>query len=307
MIPLRQVKPGDRVALVAPASSFAPEELEGGVAELARLGLEAVYDESVFARERFVAGSAETRVQAIHKAWADPSIAALIAMRGGYGSAQLLPLLDPSLMRTARKALIGYSDITALLTFQLQHGLNAIHGPMVDRRMSKGSDGYDEDSFRRVVMSAEPAGEMRPDHLETLHPGEAVGTLVGGTLTQMVALLGTPWAYRGPEDVVLFIEDIGERPYRVHRMLTQCAQSGLLANARAIVFGEFVACGEPGGDPAIRDVLRDFTEGFNGPVLFGFPSGHTVGATWTLPLGVRTRVRGGQSAALIIEESAVAS
>jgi muramoyltetrapeptide carboxypeptidase len=130
--------------------------------------------------------------------------------------------------------------------------------------------------------------------------------LIGGTLTQIVSLLGTPWACHWQEDVVLFIEDIGERPYRVHRMLTHCAQAGLLVRARAIVFGEFVACGEPGGDPAIRDVLRDFTEGFSGPVLFGFPSGHTVGATWTLPLGVRTRVRGGPSAAVIIEEAAVA-
>jgi muramoyltetrapeptide carboxypeptidase len=306
VIALRQLKTGDRIALVAPASSFAPEELDAGVAELARLGLEAVYDESLFARARFVAGSAETRAEAIHRAWADPSINGLVAMRGGYGSAQLLPLLDPGLMRTARKALIGYSDITALLMFYLQNGLTAIHGPMIDRRISKGSDGYDEDSFRRVMMSAGPAGEMQPAHLETLHPGEAAGMMVGGTLTQMVALLGTPWAFPVPEGAVLFLEDIGERPYRVHRMLTQCAQAGILAKAGAIVFGEFVACGEPGGDPAIRDVLREFTEGFAGPVLFGFPSGHTVGATWTLPLGVRTRVRGGPSAALVFEEAAVA-
>jgi muramoyltetrapeptide carboxypeptidase len=172
--------------------------------------------------------------------------------------------------------------------------------------MSKGAGGYDEDSFRRVIMSAEPAGEMRPPQLETLHPGEASGTLIGGTLTQMVSLLGTPWAYHVPDGAVLFLEDIGERPYRVHRMLTQCAQAGILARAAAIVFGEFVACAEPGGDPAIRDVLREFTGGFHGPVLFGFPAGHTAGATWTLPLGVRATVLGGQSAALVVEESAVA-
>ena len=307
MIPLRQLKSGDRVALVAPASSFAHEELEGGIAELARLGLEAVYDETLFARERFVAGSVETRAAAIQKAWADPAIAALIAMRGGYGSAQLLPALDRSLMVSARKPLIGYSDITALLCFYLQNGLTAIHGPMIDRRISKGGDGYDEDSFRRSVMSSEPAGELRPPQLETLHPGEAAGTLVGGTLTQVVALLGTPWAFHPPADAVWFLEDIGERPYRIHRMLTQCQQAGLFQNARAVVFGEFVACGEPGGDPAIRDVLRDFTEGFGGPVLFGFPAGHTVGATWTLPLGVRTRIVGGSRATVIVEEAAVRS
>ncbi len=305
MIKLRRLAPGDRVALVAPASSFAAEEVVGGVAELRRLGLEAVYDDSLFARDRFVAGSAEGRAQAIHRAWADPSIAALVCMRGGYGSAQVLPLLNPALMRESRKALIGYSDITALLAYYLQHGLTAIHGPMIDKRMSKGAEGYDEASFRQVMMSAEPAGEMRPPHLEVLRRGEAAGVLAGGTLTQMVALLGTPWAVNVPDGCILFLEDVAERPYRVHRMLTQLDQSGLLARAGAVVFGEFPGCDEPGGEPAIRDVLRDFTANFDGPVLFGFPSGHSIGPTWTLPLGVSARVVAGPSPALVITESAV--
>ena len=107
MIRLRRLKSGDRVALVAPASSFPREEVAAGVAELSRLGLEAIYDESIFDKDRFVAGSVETRVRAIHGAWQDPSVAALIAMRGGYGSAQLLPFLDPALLLSGRKALIG--------------------------------------------------------------------------------------------------------------------------------------------------------------------------------------------------------
>ena len=307
MIPVRRLRPGDRVALVAPASPFAREELDAGVAELRRLGLEAVYDDTLFARERFVAGTADLRATAIHQAWADPSIAALVAMRGGYGSAQLLPRLDASLMLASRKALIGYSDITALLLLSLQHGLVAIHGPMVERRIAAGPLAYDEASFRRVLMSDGPAGELRPSSLEVLHDGDASGQLIGGNLTQMVSLLGTPWALSPPEGAVLFVEDIGERPYRIHRMLTQLTQSGTLARACAIVFGEFPGCDEPGGDPAIRDVLREFTTGFRGPVLFGFPSGHTSGATWTLPLGVRARVVGGAEPALIIMEAAVSS
>ena len=305
MIKLRRLAPGDRVALVAPASSFAAEEVPAGVAELQRLGLEAVYDDSLFARDRFVAGSAEGRAQAIHRAWADQSIAALVCMRGGYGSAQVLPLLSPALMRESRKALIGYSDITALLAYYLQHGLTAIHGPMIDKRMSKGTAGYDEASFRQVMMTGEPAGEMRPPKLEVLRKGDAAGVLAGGTLTQMVALLGTPWAVNVPEACILFLEDVAERPYRIHRMLTQLDQSGMLARAGAIVFGEFPGCDEPGGEPAIRDVLRDFTAEFKGPVLFGFPSGHTTGPTWTLPLGVAARVVAGKSPALVITESAV--
>ena len=305
MIRLRRVKPGDRVALVAPASSFPEEEVAAGVAELRRLGLDPVFDESLFQKERFVAGSIDTRVRAILQAWEDPSIAALVAMRGGYGSAQLLPYLDPDVLIAGRKALVGYSDVTAILTLYLRHGLTAIHGPMIDRRISKGPSAYDESSFRNVVMSPEPAGELRPAQLESLHDGDADGVLVGGTLTQLMASMGTPWAFEPPAGAILFLEDIGERPYRIHRMLTQAAQAGLFTQARAIIFGEFPGCDEPGGDPAIRDVLREFTSEFRGPVLFNFPSGHTSGPTWTLPLGVRAEVNGGASPVVRILEAAV--
>jgi muramoyltetrapeptide carboxypeptidase len=305
VITLRRWKPGDRIALVAPASSFPHEEVAAGVAELSRLGFEAVYDESLFAKDRFVAGPAELRVKAIHDAWSDPSIAGLIAMRGGYGSAQLLPLLDPALLRASRKALVGYSDVTALLGFYQLNGLAAVHGPMVERRLSKGPVAYDEDSFRRVLMSDVPVGDLMPPALEVLRPGHVAGTLVGGTLTQLVSSLGTPWAVDAPQGCALFLEDIGERPYRIHRMLTQLSQAGVFSRARAIVFGEFPGCDEAGGEPSIRDVLRDFTAGFDGPVLFGFPSGHTAGATWTLPFGVRAEVVGAPMAKIVVTEAAV--
>lgn len=287
---LRRLHPGDRIALVAPASSFPEEELHAGVAELKRLGFEPAYDETILVKERFVAGPVETRVKAIMNAWQDDSIAALIAMRGGYGSAQLLPYLDPDVLVDGRKALIGYSDITALLNLYLRSGVVAIHGPMIDRRISKGTTAYDESSFRKVMMTAEPAGEFAPAQLEALHHGSAKGMLVGGTLTQLMASMGTLFEFDPPAGCVLFLEDIGERPYRIHRLLTQAAQAGVFMRTRAIVFGEFPGCDEPGGDPAIKDVLRDFTAEFRGPVLFNFPSGHTRGATWTLPFGVEVEV-----------------
>ena len=129
--------------------------------------------------------------------------------------------------------------------------------------------------------------------------------LVGGTLTQLMASMGTPWAFEPPADCVLFLEDIGERPYRIHRLLTQAAQAGVFAKARAIVFGEFPGCDEPGGDPAIKDVLREFTADFRGPVLFNFPSGHTTGPTWTLPFGVKAEVTAGPAPVVRILEAAV--
>ena len=300
---LRRLHAGDRIALVAPASSFPGDELTAGAAELKRLGFEPVYDDSILEKDRFVAGSVQTRVKAITRAWQDDSIAALIAMRGGYGSAQLLPFLDPGVLLDGRKALIGYSDITALLGFYQRHGLVAIHGPMIDRRISKGPSAYDEPSFRKVLMQAEPAGEFGPAQLEVLGRGSAKGTLVGGTLTQLMASMGTPYAFDPPHGSVLFLEDIGERPYRIHRLLTQAAQAGIFTQAAAIVFGEFPGCDEPGGDPAIKDVLRDFTAEFRGPVLFNFPSGHTAGATWTLPFGVQVEIVSDPPSVRILESA----
>ena len=300
---LRQLKAGHAVALVAPASSCSPEEIAAGVSELSRIGLRATYDQSIFDKRRFTAGTSEVRAAAINSALADPDISGLIAIRGGYGSAHLLPLLDTNLLREARKPLIGYSDITALLNLYVRSGLTAIHGPMIDRRFSKGPSAYHEDSFRRVVMAPEPAGEMRPNGLEALHPGTATGILAGGTLTQLMASMGTAWAFEPPHNFILFLEDVNERPYRIHRMLVQASQAGIFQKASGIVFGEFPGCDEPGGDPKIKDVLRDFTKGFRGPVLFGFPSGHTIGATWTLPFGVKVEITGGAACVRILESA----
>ncbi|HXG90197.1 MAG TPA: LD-carboxypeptidase [Vicinamibacterales bacterium] len=301
----RRLKSGDRLALIAPASPFQRDEFDAGVVELQRLGFEAVFDDRVFARQRFVAGDAVMRAAALHDAWKDRTVAGIIAVRGGYGSAQMLPLLDAALMRKARKVLVGYSDVTALLWYQLQHGLVGFHGPMVERRLSAGETAYHRDSFIRAVTVAAPLGPLAPPALEVMRRGEAQGPLLGGTLTQLTASLGTPWAFDPPAGAILFIEDIGERPYRVDRMLTQLAQAGILSRASALVFGEMPSCDEPGGEHAIRDVLSDFVKNFSGPVLFGFPSGHTSGTTWTLPFGVRARVVTTPAPVLVIEEAAV--
>jgi muramoyltetrapeptide carboxypeptidase len=302
----RRLAPGARVALVAPASPFKEADLEAGIAELTRLGFEAVYDDRLLARERFVAGDATLRAAAITDAWLDPSVAALVAMRGGYGSAHVLPLLDPGIMRQAAKVFVGYSDVTALLVFHVQHDVVCFHGPMIERRLAAGETGYHGASFLQAITRAEPVGRLTPPGLEVLRHGETLGTLVGGTLTQLTASLGTPFAFECPDEAILFIEDVAERPFRIHRMLTQLAQAGRLARAAALVFGEFPGCDEPGGGHPIRDVLAEFVHDFPGPVLFGFPSGHTSGPTWTLPFGVRARVATRPEPMLSIEEAAVA-
>jgi muramoyltetrapeptide carboxypeptidase len=302
----RALRPGDRIAIVAPASPFPREELDAGVQELRALGFDPVYGDDVLARDGYSAGPPELRAQALRAAWLDPSVRAIMAARGGYGSVHLLPLLDPREMREDPKAFIGYSDNTSLFTWLLQEcGLVAFHGPMIDRRLSRGPQGYDRDTFTRCLCRAEPAGEIAHPQLETLVDGEAAGILVGGTLTLLTSSLGTPFAFSPPQGCVLFLDEVSERPYRLDRLLTQLRLAGILSRASAVVFGELPGCDEPGGSLAGRSTVRALMKDFPGPVLFGLPSGHTAGATLTLPLGVRARVRGGSSPALIIEEPAV--
>jgi muramoyltetrapeptide carboxypeptidase len=307
MLKPRRLTHGSRIAVVAPASPFQRHEFDDGVAEIARLGFEPIYDETVFARQGYVAGSASVRASAIRSALQDPSIDAIIAVRGGYGSAQLLPLLDVEEFRRARKPVIGYSDITSLQTYiNGSCDVVAFHGPMLQGRLAKGLEGYDPVSFRRALCEPAAMGEIEASGVETLVCGEWAGPIVGGTVTQLLASLGTPWAFDPPRGHVLFFDEVAERPYRLDRMVLQLRQSGLLARAGAIVVGELPRCDEPGGEATARRTMSDVLSDFPGPVLIGFPSGHTTAPARTIPFGVRARVMGDRARArLVIEEPAV--
>jgi muramoyltetrapeptide carboxypeptidase len=307
MLKPQRLRSGDRIAIVAPASPFQRAEFERGVAEIGRLGFEPIFDERVFAEEKgYLSGDGELRARAFREAWRDPSVRALIAVRGGYGSVHLLPFLDTLELQQTPKAFIGYSDLTTLLTYlTLGCGIVSFHGPMLDRRLGRGIDAYDRDSFIGALTMAEPLGELRSGELETFRRGEAAGPLTGGTLAQLVASLGTPYAFDPPKGHVLFLEDVAERPYRLDRMLTQLRLAGVLDRAAAIVLGEFVDCDEPRGDPSARGVLAGLLKDFGGPVVYGFPSGHTTRPLVTLPFGVRARVVAEGAPRVIVEEAGV--
>jgi muramoyltetrapeptide carboxypeptidase len=301
----RRLLAGDRLALVAPASPVRADDLERGAAELRALGFEPVFDARVLARHGYVAGLPQTRVAALAEAWRDPAIRGIVAVRGGYGSQQLLPLLDPRWLAEDPKVFVGYSDLTALLAWQMTHGTVGFHGPMAEGRLALGPAGYDRASFLAAVTQPGPMGTLAPAGVEVLRDGDATGVLAGGTLTQLASLLGTPFALVPREPTVLFLEDVGERPYRIDRLLTQLHQAGTFRRVTGVVLGAFPGCDESGGGPTARAVLRDLFAQFPGPVIFGFPSGHGARPTLTLPLGVDVRLTTSTGPALSVEEAAV--
>jgi muramoyltetrapeptide carboxypeptidase len=306
LVKYRPLRAGSRVSLVAPASPFDRAEFEAGLVELRRLGLEPVYDDTVFERRGFLAGSAETRAAALMRAWSQPDVDAIVCVRGGYGSVEVLPLLDRDQILRTRTAFVGYSDVTSIHVFLASGvGMASLHGPMVEGRLARGVSAYDPATFLRG-LGTDPLGELTADGLEIVRPGEVTGPLFGGTLTQLLASLSTPFEFRPPAGHVLFLDEVGERPYRLHRMLTQLRLSGRLASASAVVFGQWPRCDEPGGTVTARAVIKDVLDGFPGPVLFGFPSGHTTQALISLPLGVRARVVAHGTPMLVVEESAAA-
>lgn len=300
--------PGSRIGLVAPASPFDRDAFEAGVSELRRLGFEPVYDERVFERRGYVAGEPRRRAAQLIDYWRRDDVAALIAVRGGYGSLQMLPFLslaDAQVARHSRTAFVGYSDVTSVHVWLAAcAGMVSIHGPMIDRRLSAGPAAYDPLSFL-ASLREEPMGELRPAGVEVLKEGEAEGPLFGGTLAQLLASIGTPWAFDPPHGHVLFIDEVGERPYRLDRMLVQLQQTGLLSRASGLVFGQMPKCDEPDGSVTARATVADVLRDFPGPVLYGFPSGHTVTPLVTLPFGVHARMICGAGApGLMIDEAA---
>jgi muramoyltetrapeptide carboxypeptidase len=300
----RALRAGDRIAVVAPASNCSRDEFDRGIAEIRRLGFEPTFDASVFDRAAFTAGEARSRAEAVVAAWNDPDVAALIAVRGGYGSVELLPWLNVAELGPP-KLFIGYSDNTSLLTWLTIHRrVPALHGPMLDGRLARGSEGYDRDSFL-ALLSGGKGLELRPDGVRVLRAGEVSGCLLGGTLTQLGASLGTPYAFDPAPGSILFLEEVNERPYRLHRLMMQLRLAGVLSCAGGLVFGEMRGCDEPDGRITAAAVVEEFAGDCSGPVVTGFPSGHTTGPCWTLPLGVTCRIMTTPYPALIVEDAPV--
>jgi len=281
----RHLRRGDLVGVIAPAGPCAPERVALVPPLFERFGLRARLYPSCHARHPqhdFLSGDDDTRLADLHAAFADADIAAVFALRGGWGSARLLDRIDTALLRANPKPFIGFSDLTAVHALLAREGLVGLHAPMPGSNLLQDGAEDDAQALFDLLMQALPAGYRFAPALAAdawRVPGRASGRLVGGNLSLVASLLGTPWAWP-VEDTILFLEDVSEAIYRVDRLMTQLRHAGVLQGARGFVLGSFTEDADP------TAVLREHLAGLGRPVLAGWPAGHAQ-PNRTLPLGAQ--------------------
>ncbi len=282
------LRQGDKIGLIAPASSFNRERFLAGCDRLRQMGYEPVYSQNIFDRDLYFAGSVERRTREFQEFWQRDDIAALICVRGGYGSNYLLEKLDYGMFVARPKILLGCSDITSLLTaIHDRTGLIGFHGPMVAKDIADGT--FDAASWKNALQGA-ASWQVETSSVEVLRPGKAAGRLYGGCLSMMVASLGTPFEIQ-TDDAILFIEDIGEKPFRIDRMLMQLRLAGKLEKVRGFVFGEMLDCAPPKGETyTLQQIIMRVLEPYNVPIVYGLKSGHVTTGNITLPIGVQAEL-----------------
>ena len=283
------LKQGDTIAVVAPAGPIVSRDVfDGGIAALERMGFRTRFDGRIFQSCRYLAGRDADRADELTRAIEDPSVRAIIALRGGYGSARLIPLLDERLIRENCKVFIGFSDITTLHLFLNKCGWITFHGPMAANAALSEISAEREKHLVSLLTDPGYRPVLRFPRLESRHPGSAEGVLTGGCLSLVAASLGTSYEIQ-TKGKILFLEDTGEPAYRIDRMITHLRLAGKLDPAAGLLLGSFSDCGAKGADCSIDDVLSDVLSGLNIPILANFPAGH-IQDNWTLPLGVRARI-----------------
>jgi muramoyltetrapeptide carboxypeptidase len=311
----RALKTDDTIGLIAPASLVNPPDdvtLTREVFEA--LGFKVKIGQHVLDRWGDLAGKDRDRATDIHKFIKDPEVKALVCIRGGWGSQRLLTYLDYEMIAANPKIILGYSDITTLLNaIYAKTGLVTFHGPVGISTFST----YTIDYFEQVLMSDEqevlfqnpPKGEK--DLIETenrivrINPGIAEGILIGGNLSLMAALIGTPYEpnYR---DKLLFLEEVGEKTYAIDRMLAHLQQAGNLKKLRGIVIGKFTDCkpAEGYGAFSVEELLRQYLEPLKIPAYMGAMIGH-VTDKWTVPIGIRARIDADRGQLRLLESAVI--
>jgi muramoyltetrapeptide carboxypeptidase len=307
------LNPGDTVAVVAPASGvFNPADIYFGQQLLENLGYRVKLGKAVYRRHGYLAGTDAERLEDLESMFADREVKAIICLRGGYGALRLLDKLNLQLVKENPKILLGISDITALLIAVNQlTGLVTFHGPVLTSMVNWLGD-YTRESLLKVVASPSPAGALtNPEagpRLFTICGGKSSGELTGGNLSLICATLGTPFEI-DTKGKILFLEEVGEEPYRIDRMLTQLELAGKFDDVKGVIIGESVECIPKKFNPSfsctfsLEEVLIERFKGMRMPVLYNLACGHGR-EKLTLPIGIAATLDG-DSGNLYLREGAV--
>lgn len=308
-----RLRAGEVIGIVAPASPMKDEYLHKGCEYLERLGYRVKLGRFVNSEVGYLAGTDRQRAEDLNNMFRNPQVKAIFCARGGYGSPRLLPLLDYQEMSRHPKIFVGYSDITAVQLAMLRHaGLVTFSGPMVAAEMGQNRmDAFTEENFWKLLTEPQPLGQLRRPkgkRYRVIQNGKVEGRLIGGCLSLIAPLVGTPHM---PEIAgsVFFVEDIGEEPYRVDRHLVHFRESGLLRRIGGFVLGEMIDCTPAKDDPTpsltLEQVINDFIKPLQVPALAGLDYGHG-NVKYTMPIGVRVVLEvEGRRCGLEIVESAV--
>lgn len=309
----QRLRKGDIVGLITPGSYAPTEAVEKAIKNIKALGLNVKPGKHLKAKRGYNAGTDQQRLEDLHNMFSDPSVKAIWCVRGGYGCTRLLPILDFDLIKNNPKILVGYSDITALSNaiFQ-QTGLVSFHGPLGSSDMGA----YDQAHIKAILfegasnhtiqLSAHPNPKNRKNYGGfPIKKGKAQGILAGGNLTVLTAMAGTPYALQ-TENTLLFLEDIGEKPYRIDRMLTQLRQSTNTKEWKGVILGIFNDCEADPEDESLslKETLMDRFKSINAPVQYGYPIGH-IKSQCMLPIGIHAELNTMTSTIKLLENAVI--
>lgn len=286
-----RLREGSHVAVLSPASAAKPDLVEKGIDRLLRYGYKPLLMPHALARgPLYYAGTVEQRLRDLHAAFADAEIEGLLCTRGGWGSAELLPRLDAKLIRGNPKVFAGYSDHTSLHAWLWNElRMMTFYAPMVAADWSN-MDGVHRATWHAAVEARWKWSVSSQDGLRCLRAGEVEGRLLGGCLSILAEGLGTPWALRIDEPAVLFLEDIGTKPYQWDRMLQHLRAAGMLKNVTGIILGDMTANVKLDEMQLLEGACLHALEEFVGPIAIGLRSGHVAGQNRSLPLGAWVRM-----------------
>jgi muramoyltetrapeptide carboxypeptidase len=284
------LRPGDTIGIVAPASNVKQTDLEAGCAALRNAGYKIFYLDSILERDLYFAGTAARRLRELEEMLEREEVRAIVCARGGYGANYLLRDLNWKKIANSPKIFVGYSDVTALLTQFVDSGVVTFHGPMAAKDWAHAG-GVNLESWIAALTQTAPWDVRINNGVVALAEGEAEGRLYGGCLSILVSSLGTAYEIK-TDDTILFLEDIGAKPYQIDRMLMQLKLAGKLENVRGLIFGEMIDCIQAANqDYTLQEVIMRIVGELNIPVAYGLKSGHVTSNNITLPLGVKAKLQ----------------